>query len=34
VVLLLEEILGDFVPVGGKTRQGKALLKRIRAIIN
>jgi hypothetical protein len=27
-------VSGDFVPVGGKTRQGKAILKRIRAIIN
>jgi translation initiation factor RLI1 len=25
---------GEFVPVGGKTRKGKALLKRIRQIMN
>ena len=24
---------GDFVPIGGKTRKGKALLKRIRSLI-
>lgn len=24
---------GDFVPVGGKTKQGKALLKRIRELV-
>jgi hypothetical protein len=33
--LIKEKVIkeGDFVPVGGKTKQGKALLKRIRQII-
>jgi hypothetical protein len=33
--LIKEKVIisGDFVPVGGKTKQGKALLKRIRELI-
>jgi hypothetical protein len=33
--LIKEKVLvkGDFVPIGGKTKQGKALLKRIREIM-
>lgn len=34
--LIKERVIvsGEFVPVGGKTRKGKALLKRIREIMN
>jgi hypothetical protein len=27
-------VSGDFVPIGGKTRKGKALLKRIRSLMD
>ena len=34
--LIKEKIIsaGEFVPIGGKTKEGKALLKRIRSIMN